>query len=65
MKESKLKSGDYIKVVTPDEEHLGEYQGRDDHYLCLKGEGEFIFVPNGDVVIIRKPFVTVPENQAP
>ena len=38
---------------------MGEYFGRDEHLTCLKGDGEFIYIPNSDVIVIRKPFVTV------
>ena len=59
MKVHKLKQGDFVTVETCDDEHMGEYHGRDDDFTCLKGDGEFIYIPNSDVIVIRKPFVTV------
>ena len=57
--EHKLKQGDFVKVETPDDEHLGEYHGRDDDFLIMKGEAEFVYIPRTDVITIRKPFVTI------
>ena len=58
----KLKQGDFVKVETDDGTHLGEYQGRDKHLVCLKGDAEFIYLPAIEVAVIRKPFVTVEES---
>lgn len=56
----KLRKGDFVNVETCQEEnYLGEYRYQDENFLCLKGDGEYIYIPANDVLIIRKPFVTV------